>query len=305
MASESTEDGSLVVTLPADLGEWLDDRAGKLGVDREAVLVQLLAAYRGAAELDDDLGGPLPVADAEVVADAVESELEGRVTPAVESALAETLDDDVADAVEAEVDEVTGATRRDIEGRIDAVEADYTEKIEDLRDRVVQVKKETDAKAPGDHSHPELDRLDGLVDDLDDLSARLDGVEERLAAVDGTVAEHDESVEDLDGVVRDLDETVAEVQNRLRSVAWAVTDLRESFESDESNPVESIRRAAARADVDRAACGRCGDGVDVALLTDPECPHCQATVTDVQPGEGFFSKPRLVVASQLESGESQ
>ena len=67
--------------------------------------------------------------------------------------------------------------------------------------------------------------------------------------------------------------------------------------------VERVKRAAAKADVDRARCENCDNGVDIALLTDPHCPHCEATVADVEGASGFFSKPKLLVASQLESGE--
>jgi rubrerythrin len=285
MASESTDDGSLVVALPADLSEWLDDRATRLGVDREAVLVQLLASYRAAAELGDS-GGSLPVADADVVSDAVEAELDDRVDPAVESALEDHLDG------------ATEAVRRDLDGRIEAAETEFAEKIDDVRDRVVQVKREADTKAPRDHSHPELDRLDDIASRLGALADRLDTVEDHVEHTETTVADHGRAVERIDG-------TLEEVQDRLQTVAWAVTDLREAVESRDADAVEGIKRRAARADVSRAKCGNCGNAVEVALLTDPECPHCQATVSDVRPAAGFFSKPRLVVASRLESGEQQ
>ncbi|PSP59271.1 CopG family transcriptional regulator, partial [Halobacteriales archaeon QH_7_66_37] len=41
------------------------------------------------------------------------------------------------------------------------------------------------------------------------------------------------------------------------------------------------------------------------LLTDPACPHCDATVTNVEADPGWFRKPKLRVASQLESGEPE
>jgi hypothetical protein len=263
MASESIEDGSLTVTLPSDLGEWLDDRARQLGVDREAVLLQLLASYRVAAELDGDPDGTLPVEDA------VDQVLEDRIA------------------------ETTGAVREQLTERIDAVEADYAAKLDDVRDRVVQVKKETDGKAPRDHDHPEFGRVDTLADRLGDLSDRLDDLERSVEDVHATVAERD----DVEGIADRLEET----QDRLQTVAWAVSDLREDAES-RGRAVERIKHAAAKADIDRARCEHCGNGVDIALLTAPECPHCQTTVTDVEPADGFFTKPQLLAASQLESG---
>jgi len=96
------------------------------------------------------------------------------------------------------------------------------------------------------------------------------------------------------------------MEDRLQTVAWVVSDLREAHESGNGlQAVERIKRAAAKADVERAKCENCGNGVTLSLLTDPECPHCSATVTNVEADPGWFRKPKLRVASQLESGESE
>src|SRR6056297_199348 len=39
-----------------------------------------------------------------------------------------------------------------------SVEREFDEKIQDVRERVVQVKREADEKAPADHDHPEVAR---------------------------------------------------------------------------------------------------------------------------------------------------
>lgn len=306
MSSEPTEEGALRVTLPADLDDWLDGRAADLGVDRETVLVQLLAAYRAADELGDDVDDRgRPIRGEALVADAVERELasqldetlESELEATVRSVLAETLDDRIEaevtrqarTAVESgvadQLSEATDAVQRQVGERIDELEADYEENLDDVRERVVQVKRETDAKAPRDHSHEELDRLE-------DMAERLADLEGSVTDLGSTVAEHDAVVED--------------VEDRLRTVAWVVADLRETVESTNGDEtVEHIKRAAARADVDRARCENCDTGVDVALLTAPECPHCDATVTNVEPSDGFFGEPRLLVASPLQSGEGE
>ena len=238
MASESTDDGSVTLSLPADLDSWLDDRARRLDVDRETLLVQLLASYRAVA--DGDAGADdLPVTDA----------------------AQEHLDD-----------------------RLEALREDHEENIADVRDRIVQVKKEADRKAPRDHGHDEL---------------------ERVATLAGRVAALEDTVEGSDLLGTDLADRLDELESRLRTVAWAVNGLRDAQETGDSEAVERLKRSAARADVDRGRCEHCGKGVDIALLTDPECPHCGATVTDVEAASGFFGKPRLLVASQLEPGERE
>ncbi len=268
MASETTEEGTLTVKLPGEIDSWLTERAQTLGVDREAVLLQLLASYRAADELDDDA---VPVPDSSAVEQLVSDRLA-----------------EAADTIQQEVDVV--------QQEVDGIEQRHEEDISDVRSRVVQLKREIDGKATADHSHEELNRLDNLEEELSGVQSAVDSIEEEM---DSTVAEHDVLIEDID-------ERLDTLQDRLKTVAWVVSDLRDAHESQGSiEAVDRIKRAAAKADIDRAKCESCGNGVDIALLSDPECPHCQATVTNVEASSGWFSKPRLLAASQLESGEEQ
>jgi len=284
MASESTEDGSVTVSLPPELDDWLDERATELDLDRETVLVQLLASYRATATVEGDRAdGERPLEEA-VVRDAVDA--------VVDDALAAELDARIETAVATALDERGVST--DVDDRIASVRSEFQAKLEDVRERVLQVKGETDAKAPADHDHEEFERVDALGQRVVDLEEALTSLE---TDVDELSDAQDESMADLEDELGDL-------EDRVETVAWVVSDLREAFESDgESAALEQIKRAAAEADVARANCENCGNGVQIALLSEPECPHCHATVTNVEPSTGFFGKPRLLVASQLESGE--
>lgn len=277
MASEPTE--TVTVRLPSDLDNWLDKQARELGVNRETVLVQMLASYRATAELDGDL-------------DAAEFEFGAPSDEDVEA----VVDSRVEEAVEAALSDATQTVERRLGSRVDRVQREFQEKLDDVRERVIQVKQEADAKAPADHDHEEFDRLVALGTQVDDLQGDVEHLTERL---DAALPEQETAIEELEA---ELDT----VEERLRTVAWAVRDLRDSVETDTGlAAVERVKRAAAKADVDRARCENCANGVDIALLTDPHCPHCEATVTDVEEASGFFSKPKLLVASQLESGEEQ
>ncbi len=323
MASESTETQTVTVSLPAELDDWLDDHAAALEVDQSTLLVQLLSAYRATAELGDsgrdgdialrtvDEGTVAASVDDAVAArlddavvDHLDGELEARLEGAATSISADELDERVAQQVDTAVEgtvadrvaEATDAVRTQLGDRIDALESEYREALQDVRERVIQVKKDTDAKAPADHTHERLGRIDSLADDVSTLQGDLETLSE---AYEETVPDHGERV---DAVETRFDQ----VQDRLQTVAWAVSDLREAQESGSGlEAVDRIKRAAAKADIDRAKCGNCGEGVQVSLLTDPECPHCNATVTNVEPAGGWFSSPKLVAASQLESGEER
>lgn len=277
MASESTDERTMSVSLPAELSEWLDQQADALDVDRETILVQLLATYRMTAD------GDVPE-DIDIIAgDVIDQAVEDRLDTVLESVLTERIG------------EATNSVQRQLSDRMEALEADYTENLEDVRQRVIQVKKETDAKAPADHDHPELAQVD-------DIEARLDGLHADVAELR---EEFDDAVPEQAAEIAALDDRLGTIEDRLKTVAWVVSDLREAQESGGLGAVERIKRAAAKANVERATCENCGESVAIGLLTDPKCPHCSATVSDVEPSSGWFGNPKLVTAAQLESGEER
>ncbi|MFU1782099.1 hypothetical protein ACM16X_12015 [Haloarcula japonica] len=288
MSSESTDDGGVYVELSADLDEWLTEQAETLGVPRDAVMKQLLAAYMTAADSDDEIDDLLqPSADEldAVVAATVDEKLNGSVEAATESAVSSHLPD-IADTVE-----------RQLAERFDALEADFQTKIEDVRERVVQVKQEADAKAPADHSHEEFDRLDALTQEIEEI-------ETELAALRGDVTD---SLETQDEHVADIDDRLDDVEDKLTRVAWVVSDLRDDQGGRGQNQkaVDRLKRAAAQENISTARCSNCDEQVEIGLLTEPQCPHCNTTVSDVRPEGGIIrSKARLVAAAQLEPGET-
>lgn len=323
MVGESIDEQHVAVSLPSDLKEWLDRHTATLDVDRETLLLNLLSAYRTTVDLDENGDGSDVAIDIvegnalegnvndrldAALDDHLDSTLQARLDAALDERIEELVDRRVDDAVETaleessgdlfdeQVNEATSSVQRQLEERIERVESDFGDKIQDVRERVIQVKKETDTKAPKDHTHEELETVDALSEQVASLESTLETLR----------GEYDETVPDHESTLETLDERLDEVENRLQTVAWVVSDLRKAQESDSGlEAVERIKRAAAKADVERATCENCGNGVSIPLLTDPECPHCEATVTNVEPAGGWFSKPKLLVASQLESGDQQ
>lgn len=292
MASESSGERTVSITLPADLDEWLDQQASAAEVDREELLVQLLASYRMTADDDHPDGDVLM--DREEIADAVRSQLDEQLSTRLDGELDSRIEQAVDQVLTDQLSEATNSVQRQLSNRIDSVETEFDEKIDDVRERVIQIKTETDAKAPKDHTHDQLQSIPETQRTVAELEAELDELRTEFA---DTVPEHGEMITDIDG-------RIEEMQDRLQTVAWVVSDLREAQESTGGlEAVERIKRAAAKADIERANCENCGEGVTLSLLTDPECPHCNATVTNVEPASGWFGSPTLLTAAQLESGE--
>jgi len=299
MASESTDEGVVSVELPPGLDEWLDERARELGEPREELVRQLLAAYRATTtELDEgDLGTVLDVEDR------VEDAMAARVDAAVEEAVAGRVDETVRERLP----DITDAVESRIDGRLEEIEGEFQTKLTDVRERVVQLKRELDGKAPADHEA--FDAVADLEERLTELNRELVAVRDDVAAdVDDQSARTDELERELDTVretMDEVDERLDDTESKLKRVAWVVNDLRDDQGGRDAHQraVDRIKRAAAQEGITSASCQDCGETVEIALLTEPQCPHCNTTVSDVRPEGGIIrTKASLVTAAQLEAG---
>ena len=85
-------------------------------------------------------------------------------------------------------------------------------------------------------------------------------------------------------------------------MATAVVDLREQRDAAAERAqrraeADRLKRAANQLGIQAAVCEACDERVDLALLTDAECPHCASGFTDVVENTSFFG------SHTLETGE--
>ncbi|WP_336135925.1 hypothetical protein [Natronomonas amylolytica] len=265
MATESADGSELAVTLPPPLEEWLDERAAALDTDREELLVQLVSTYRAAADLDD-----------EAVSVPDEAELDERISAVVESRL---------QASETGENEDIG----ELSSRIDSLETEMGADIEDVRDRVLQVRDAVKERAPKDHSHAETrelaERVDGLGSDLEDVGSE----------VSTTVEQVDE-----------IEARLSDVESKLDRLARVVVALRKqdgTAATEREERLDHIRRQANRHDVVEARCAACGESVRLSLLTEPACPHCGTEVRDVEPPSSVLGNALGIGKAELTGAE--
>lgn len=264
MDSESTEGRTLSLDLPAALDEWLADRAEELDVDESELVLQLVGSYRVAADADDGTAAELAATTDEGAVD-------------VEEAVREEVDTALAGATVDE-DAIIRQTETRMNERADALEAEFDEKLDDVRRRVVQLKGEVGEKASADHDHEAFERLD-------ELAAGLDEVRAEMQKLQGT----DEGDDDLAARVGDL-------KGKLDTLARVVVQLRDAPGDVGDEVLVEIKRAAARRGADEARCESCGETVSIGLLPEAECPHCRSPFEELVEGSGgvFGSTPRLV-----------
>jgi DNA repair exonuclease SbcCD ATPase subunit len=245
--------------LPDELREWVERRAAERGVDTQRVLAQAVLASREAERLADD--------------------------PET-AALVDRLDrvDDLESEVEA------------VETRLDDLDAEVDDLIDDVRERVVQVKREVDDRAPADHDHPDL------LDAATTARADAEAASEDATAAREAVADLDARVDDLDGTLADLSETTDRLGDRTDTLARVAVDARDTLRrlraaEQTRAAAEEIRRTANRNGDAKASCEDCGRTVRLGLLSEPRCPHCDASVSGLDPS-GFVGKATLRTGHQ-------
>jgi hypothetical protein len=153
--------------------------------------------------------------------------------------------------------------------------------LTDVRERVVQLKREIDTKAPADHDHKTLTgRLDEVERDLESIRAEMD--------VDTRIDEGFENYRELLERLLDRTETI---ESRLDTLGSTVLAAREQAERREQ--LASLTRTANREGVRTADCEECSETLDLGLLSDPSCPHCEMDFLELVVGRGLFGTATL------------
>ncbi|MFB6072935.1 MAG: hypothetical protein ABEJ88_08205 [Halobacterium sp.] len=183
-------------------------------------------------------------------------------------------------------------TDDELADRLADVEDEYDEKIQDVRERVIQVKREADAKAPADHDHEEL------AAQASEAAAAAERAESSVESLSARVDRLDEGFENYEDVLSYLRDETDELRGRTTTLATAVSSMRESLRSLAAAEarrarVEQLQREANVEGVEEADCADCGQSVTVALLSAPECPFCGATFEGVTANSGWFSSHAL------------
>jgi DNA repair exonuclease SbcCD ATPase subunit len=305
MGTEPDDASELSVTLPPSLSEWLDDHASSLGIEREALLVQLLETHRSSTEVGDDglvslfesdsleepAIGP-PFAEVDNIEDRLEA-LEFRLDSL------ESLESRVEE-LEAQLDSIGDLESRieATDGRVDTLEAKLENNVEDVRDRVLQLRDAVEERAPSDHSHEEFraidDRLDSVSETLETLEADTDDVGEEVSALAAEIDSTDDRID-----------TAEDRLDRLARIVVA-QKRREEAEASDSARLDAIRRTANRNGTDEAVCGGCGESVQLGLLSEPVCPHCDSRFSDIEASDSilqWFKKPHLTVEESIDEAD--
>ena len=185
-----------------------------------------------------------------------------------------------------------------VESRFDDQRETFMDLLEDVRRRVIQVKRETDAKAPADHHHEDL------LAELEAVDERYEDLEADLVTLQGTVeAVRDDLVAGFDNyeeVLEYLADETERLDQRLDKIARVLVGVREEVKRQSNarhDGVSELKLAANRHGIRSAVCEECGETVEIGLLTDPACPHCSSRFSDLAPKQRLFGSHTLETTS--------
>jgi chromosome segregation ATPase len=185
----------------------------------------------------------------------------------------------------------------EVEGELADVEDEFDEKIADVRERVIQVKREADGKADRDHDHADLAEKTRAAAEA---VRQLESDHEALAEDVQTLSERvDAGFENFEEVLSYLRDETDDLNRKVTKAAATVLSMRESVAAlagaeARRERVERLQTAANQAGVRVADCGECEQEVTVSLLTEPSCPFCSAAFEDVESNSGWFGSHTLV-----------
>src|SRR6056297_104113 len=248
MASDGRENDTMTVSVPPEVGDWLDEQATRHESSREAICRQLLQGVRDVSA-DGDL------ADAEELAS--------------------------------------------LRAHVEAQREEFIDHVEDVRERVVQVKREVDGRAPAEHDHEryaDADAVRELESTIDDVAADVEAIDASLQTLADRV---DEGFDSYETILDDLAADLELVSDRSTVLANAVLDLRDTrtamqARANRRGAADEVKLAANRLGVRSASCADCGSSVEIALLTTPTCPHCGASIADVERRSSILGSHTLV-----------
>lgn len=189
----------------------------------------------------------------------------------------------------------------DLAQRLDALDAETQDKIEDVRSRVIQVMQTARSKADEGHTHEDLvSQVDDVEQSTASLSNSLSGLEKELSELRKRV---DGGFENYESILESLDDHTEELDEKVEKLAHAVVDLRGRVGELEAaharrQAVEELQSAANRKGVRSADCGSCGATVHIGLLSDPRCPHCASVFDGVEPGGRFLGSATLTIGKR-------
>ncbi|MDZ7850358.1 MAG: hypothetical protein U5K70_05950 [Halodesulfurarchaeum sp.] len=182
---------------------------------------------------------------------------------------------------------------QDVQATLEELEAKIEADIQDVRERVIQVKRETDEKSPASHEHESLETA------LEELESELEATRERL---DRTESQLEGGFENFEEILETLLDRTSDLESDVDTIGRALKSMRQTLDTvaereQQRARADHLKETAAGRGVRTAKCEGCKSKIDVALLSEARCPTCGESFHTLDANPGFFG------TSILETGE--
>ncbi|KAB1193246.1 hypothetical protein GJR96_07220 [Haloferax sp. MBLA0076] len=259
MSNESSDQSDREIAT-STFEDWLTQKAAETDSSRERVLEQLLDSYWTLKEVTQVLDGrnrtPMFADDGGGERPGANRHGQAAMT---DGAVTEDEFDELVQRVESLQTELQTESRQ---------RSTLAEEVQSIADRL-------------DDVEAGYEDVDELTDTVDDVRSTLETEQSQLQA------RLDEEFENLRTILEYLVQTGDELDVRLTETqAQYQAEIREL--RAERDQLRRLREAAREAGTHTADCEQCGGTVDFTLLTSPECPNCNRTLTGVAEETTWF-----------------
>lgn len=196
--------------------------------------------------------------------------------------------DDRIDELDAELE---GVTRE-----LDAVDESTHDRTAELADQLEHVSDRLEALEDAVQSSPDARSIEKLEEAVGDLADQITSVQSQ---VDGQFDEVEDEFENVERILTHLFDEVDGTTEDTEALKNQVSNLQSRLAVlDDLEAAGELKRKANRAGVSVPSCGACGESVDVAQLTEPECPFCNTEFDGLASDKkwGIFSRHTLTPA---------
>ncbi|QZA87865.1 hypothetical protein K0C01_08650 [Salinarchaeum sp. IM2453] len=198
----------------------------------------------------------------------------------------------------------TAVSDQQFQQTIQDLRSSQQELINDLRDRITEVKLESEQKAPNHHEHSHHQHeLKDITSDIEDGEERVDGHATDMTQVRSNL---DDGFNKYEKTLITLLEQTDNSIEKSKVLGESLLELRELLDPAvkkyaQQDLLSDIMKTANRQNITKARCAECGSKVQLSQLTTPQCPYCSSRFVDVESKQhvtGLIRRPTLVTSGR-------
>lgn len=179
---------------------------------------------------------------------------------------------------------------RNIRSQVEEQKEEFWDKIEDVREKIIMLKKDIDNKADQKHEHTEY------VEE-ETLESEINRIESQIEKLSNKSIQNEDLNEEFSEKLDILASNLLSVRNRVGNLE---AERRERMEKNRR--MKKIIEDARKNGTTKPKCRNCGKSVRMDILREPECPHCSGDTEGIE--SRFLFSDVLITNPKSETEEN-